>query len=148
MDAYTLSTVHIVSNGGIYCCRVLSTISVAEFLTIAALRTYCHFRVIFAVQCYLKVVSQGMELARNNFLSMTYCDFRRGLSRQKCIDQLAFAFSYEASLFVSVKSLYNELNRGHRSFADENRADHPNSLIVTESVGATQILIMQDRHVT
>lgn len=53
-----------------------------------------------------------MELTRENFRAMIYYDFRRGLSRQECIDQLTFTFGDKAPSFATVKRWYNEFNRG------------------------------------
>ena len=44
-----------------------------------------------------------MELIRENFPAMIYYDFRRGLSRQECIDQLISTFGDEAPSYATVK---------------------------------------------
>ena len=54
-----------------------------------------------------------MELIRENFPAMIYYDFRRGLSRQECIDQRISTFGDEASSYATVKRWLNEFNRGH-----------------------------------
>ena len=52
----------------------------------------------------LKIVShQKMELTRENFRAIIYYEFRRGLSRQGCIDQLISTFGDEAPFYANVK---------------------------------------------
>ena len=53
-----------------------------------------------------------MELTREHFRAMIFYDFRRGLSRQECIDQLTSTFGDEAPSFATVKRWYNEFNAG------------------------------------
>ena len=53
-----------------------------------------------------------MELTHENFRAMIYYDFRRGLSRQECIDQLISTFGYEAPSYVIVKRWYNKFKEG------------------------------------
>ena len=89
-----------------------------------------------------------MELTRENFRAMIYYDFRRGLSRQECIDQLTSTFGDKAPSFATVKRWYNEFNRGRCSLTDESREGHPKSVVMSENIDAVQKLIMQDRHVT
>ncbi|KYQ48359.1 Histone-lysine N-methyltransferase SETMAR [Trachymyrmex zeteki] len=88
-----------------------------------------------------------MELTRENFRAMIYYDFRRGLSRQECIDQFTSTFGDKAPSFATVKRWYNEFNRGRRSLTDESREGRPKSVVVSENIDAVQKLIMQDRHV-
>ena len=59
---------------------------------------------------------------------MIYHDFRRGLPRQECIDQLISSFDDEASFYATVKRWYNEFNRGHHSLTDEFRKGCPKSV--------------------
>ena len=42
-----------------------------------------------------------MELTRENFCAMIYYDFRRGLSRQECMDQLISTFGGEAQSYAT-----------------------------------------------
>lgn len=89
-----------------------------------------------------------MELTREHFRAMIFYDFRRGLSRQECIDQLSSTFGDEAPSFATVKRWYNEFHHGRRSLSDESREGRPRSVTVPENIDAVQKLIMQDRHVT
>ena len=54
-----------------------------------------------------------MELTRKHFRAMIYYDFRRGLSRQECIDQLISSFGDEALTHATVKRWYNEFDRSN-----------------------------------
>lgn len=89
-----------------------------------------------------------MDLSRENFRAMIYYDFRRGLTRQQCTDQLNSTFGDEAPSFATVKRWYNEFNRGRRSLNDEFREGRPKSVVVPENIDAVQNMIIQDRHVT
>ena len=51
-----------------------------------------------------------MESTSENFRAMIYYDFRRGLSRQECIDQLIFTFDNKAPSYATVKRWYNGFN--------------------------------------
>ena len=89
-----------------------------------------------------------MELTREHFRVMIFFDFRRGLSRQECTDQLTSTFGDEAPSFATVKRWYNEFNRGRHSLTDEIREGRPKSVVVQENIDAVQNLILEDRHVT
>lgn len=89
-----------------------------------------------------------MELTREHFRAMIFYDFRRGLSRQECIDQLTSTFGDEAPSLATVKRWYNEFNRGRSSLRDESREGRPKSVVVPENIDAVRELILQDRHVT
>ena len=75
-----------------------------------------------------------MELTRENFRSMIYYDFRRGLSRQECIDQLISTFSDKSPSYATVKRWYNEFNRVRHSLTEEFRKGR------TKSVPKNQII--------
>ena len=58
---------------------------------------FCHLSVImFSTVTWKVCLSKKMELTRENFSAMIYYDFRRGLSRQECLDQLISTFGDEA----------------------------------------------------
>lgn len=89
-----------------------------------------------------------MELTREHFRAMIYYDFRRGLSRQECINQLTSTFGVESPHLATVKRWYNEFLRGRQSLQDEFREGRPKTVVVPETVDAVRQLIIQDRHVT
>ena len=89
-----------------------------------------------------------MELTRENFRVIIYYDFRRGLSKQKCMDQLISTFSDKAPPYSTVKRWYNEFNPGHHSLTDQFCKVRPKSVVGPENINTVQKLIMQDRHVT
>ena len=70
-----------------------------------------------------------MELTRENFYVMFYYDFRRGLSRQECMDQLISTFGDEAPSYATVKRWYNQFNRGRHSLTNQFRKDRPKSVV-------------------
>ena len=88
-----------------------------------------------------------MELTREHFRAIIFYNFRRGLCRQECIDELKSWFGDKAPSYKIVKNWFNEFNRGGRSLKDEVREDTPKAVIVPENIDAVRDLIMQDRHV-
>ena len=93
-------------------------------------------------------LSKKMKLTRENFRAMIYYDFRPGLSRQECIDQLTSTFGDEPPSYAIMKRWYSEFNRGRHSFTDEFCKGRSKSVVGPENINAVQKLIMQDRHVT
>lgn len=89
-----------------------------------------------------------MELNREHFRAIIFHNFRRGLSRQECFDELNSLYSDKAPSYSTVKNWYNEFNRGRCSIQDESRAGRPKSVVVPEKIDAVRELIKQDRHVT
>lgn len=89
-----------------------------------------------------------MELSRENFRAIIYHNFRRGLSRQECIDELKSLYGGEAPSFSTVKNWYNEFVRDRRWLFDEFREGRPKSIVVPANIDAVRNLIMEDRHVT
>lgn len=89
-----------------------------------------------------------MELTREHFRAIIFHNFRRGLSRQECIDELKSLYGDEAPSYSTVKNWFNEFNRGRRSLNDEFRGGRPKSAVVPENIDAVRELIVQDRHVT
>ncbi|GFU33705.1 hypothetical protein NPIL_562891 [Nephila pilipes] len=89
-----------------------------------------------------------MELNREHFRAIIFHNFRRGLSRQECFDELNSLYSDKAPSYSTVKNWYNEFNRGRCSIPDESRAGRPKSVVVPEKINAVRELIKQDRHVT
>ena len=62
-----------------------------------------------------------MELTREHFRSIIFYNFRGGLSRQECIDELKTLFGDKAPFYSTVKNWFTEFNRGRRSLKDEFR---------------------------
>ena len=65
-----------------------------------------------------------MESTREHFRSIIFYNFRRGLSRQECIDELKYLYGDKAPSYGTVKNLFNEFNPCRRSLKDEVR-DRP-----------------------
>lgn len=89
-----------------------------------------------------------MELNREHFRAIIFHNFRRGLSRQECFDELNSLYSDKAPSYSTVKNWFNEFNRGRCSIQDESRAGRPKSVVVPENINVVRELIKQDRHVT
>lgn len=89
-----------------------------------------------------------MELTRENFRAMIFYNFRRGLSRQECLNELVSTFGDEAPSKTTVNRWYQEFSLGRRSLQDEFREGRPISIVLPETIDAVRELIKQDRHVT
>ena len=89
-----------------------------------------------------------MELIREHFRSILFYNFRRGLSRQECINEFKSLFGHSAPSYNTVKNCFNEFYCGRRSLKDEVREGPPKTAVVSENIDAVRELIMQDRHVT
>ena len=89
-----------------------------------------------------------MDLTRENVRAMIFYDFRRGLTRRQCCDQLNLTFGDEAPHFATVKRWFNEFDRGRRSLSDQFREGRPKSAVLPENSDAVRELIMEDLHVT
>lgn len=89
-----------------------------------------------------------MELTREHFRAIIFHNFRRGLTRQECADELNSLYGNEGPSYSTVKNWYNEFNRGRRSLQDESREGRPTSVVVAENIEAVHELIKHDRHVT
>ena len=48
-----------------------------------------------------------MELIGEHFRAIFFQNFRRGLSRQECIDELKFVYGDEAPSFTTTKNWFN-----------------------------------------
>ena len=81
-------------------------------------------------------------------MRLLFYNFRRGLTRQQCIDELNSIFGDEAPERTSVYRWYGEFNRGRSSPQDEFREGRPKSVIIPETIDALHQLILQDHHVT
>ena len=79
---------------------------------------------------------------------MIFHNFRRGLSRQQCIDELKSLFGNKAPFYSTVRNWFNEFNRGLRSLKDKVREGPPKTAVVPENIDAVREVIMQHRHVT
>ena len=75
-------------------------------------------------------------------------NFRRGLSRQECIDELTFLYGDEATAYSTIKNWFNKFNNGRSSLKHKFRKGPPKTAAVPENIDVVGELIMQDRHVT
>ena len=87
-----------------------------------------------------------MEFIREHFRAIIFYNFRRGLS-QHCIDELKSLFGDKAPSFSTVKTRFNEFNRGRSSLKDKVLESPPKTDVVSENIDAVCELIMQDRSV-
>ena len=84
----------------------------------------------------------------NIFVPSFFYNFRLGLGRQECIEELEYLFGDKAPSYSTVKNWFNEFNRGRSSLKDEVREVPPKTAVVPENIDAVRELLMQDRHVT
>ena len=65
-----------------------------------------------------------MELTREHFCAIIFDKFRRGLSREECIDELKFLFGNKAPSYSTVKNWFNEFNCHRGSLKNDVREGH------------------------
>ena len=87
-----------------------------------------------------------MELNREHFRSIIFYNFRRGLSRQECINERKSLYVDKAPSYGTAKNWFNKFNCGQRSLKHMVRECHPKTAVVSENIDAVRELIMQDRH--
>ena len=84
-----------------------------------------------------------MELTRENFRAIIFYNYRRGLSRHECIDELKSSFDDKTPSYSTVKNWFNEFNCGRWSLKDEVRKGPPKTAVVPENIDAMRELIMK-----
>ena len=94
-----------------------------------------------------KLIWQNIELTRKHFRSIIFCNFRRGPSRQECIDELKSLFGDKAPSYSTMRNWFNEFNSGRGSLNDEFRKGPPTTALVPENIYTVRELITQYRHV-
>ena len=85
-----------------------------------------------------------MELNSEHFRAIIFYNFRRGFTRQQCIDELN-------SIFGSIKDQFIDdmvKLRSRSSLKDKFRKGRPKSVVISEIIDAVRQLILQDHHVT
>ena len=70
-----------------------------------------------------------------------FYDFRRGLSRQECSDELKSLFGDKAPSHSTVKNWFNEFNCGRSSLKDEFREGPPKTAVVKENTDTVRELM-------
>uniref|UniRef100_A0A0K2TP03 Mariner transposase [Bombyx mori] n=1 Tax=Lepeophtheirus salmonis TaxID=72036 RepID=A0A0K2TP03_LEPSM len=89
-----------------------------------------------------------MELSREHFRAIIFHNFRRGLLRQNCIDELKSLYGDEAPSYSTMENWFNEFNHGRNSLKDEFREGCQKKAVVPENIDAVREVIMQNRHMT
>lgn len=89
-----------------------------------------------------------MKLNREHFRALIFYDYRKGLTKQQCANQLHSIFGDEAPSLRSVSNWYNEFKNGRNSLEDGFRKGRPKSAVLPETVDAVREMINQDPHVT
>ena len=76
-----------------------------------------------------------------DFRAIIFYNFRRGLSRQVCIEELKSWFGNKATSFSTVKNWFNEFKRGRTSLKDEVCEVTPKTAVVPENIDVVPELI-------
>ena len=76
-----------------------------------------------------------MELIREHSRAIIFHKFRRGLSRQECIDELKSLPGDKAPFYITVKNCFYEFNCGRGSLKDEVREGPPKTTVVPLKLG-------------
>ena len=132
-----------------WCCQMTFSFGTLTFLSIIVLRTFWRSTINCVVYSDLKkLILQKNESTCEHFSSISFYNFRRGLSRQERIDELKSLVGDKAPSYSAVKNWFNEFNRGRSSLKDEVREAPPKTAVVSENIDVVRELIMQDRLVT
>lgn len=89
-----------------------------------------------------------MNLSKENVRAIIFYNFRRGLTRLQCFEELTSVFSDEAPCLRTVERWYLEFQRGHTSVSDKSLEGRPKSAFTEDNINAVRQLILEDRHVT
>ena len=81
-------------------------------------------------------MAKKLELTHDNFRTIIFYNFRRGLSRQGCIDELKSLYGDKAPSYSTMKNWFNEFICGRRSLKDEVREGRPKTTVVPEDIDA------------
>ena len=84
-----------------------------------------------------------MELTREHFRAIVLYNFRRGLSRQECVDELKTLFGNKVPSYSTVRNWFNEFNCGRRLLKDKFLEGRLKTGLVSENIDAVRELIMQ-----
>ena len=77
-----------------------------------------------------------------------FYNFRIGLSRIECIDELDSLLCNKALFFKTVKNWFNQFNCGGQLSEDKVREASTKTSVVSDHIDAVRELIMEDRQVT
>ena len=89
-----------------------------------------------------------MKLSRENFRTIIFYNFRRGLSQQQCLTEMISVFGDEAPHQSTIPRWFCEFQRGRTRLSDDPRTGAPKSAVTQENVDAVRLLIKADRHIT
>ncbi|CAH2088300.1 unnamed protein product [Euphydryas editha] len=89
-----------------------------------------------------------MNLSKENVRAIIFYNFRKGLIRLRCFEELTSVFSDEAPCLRTVERWYLGFQRGHTSVSDKSREGCPKSAFTEDNIIAVRQLIFEDRHVT
>ena len=74
-----------------------------------------------------------MELTRDHFRATIFYNFRRGLSRQECIDELKALFGDKTPSYSTVKNWFNEFNCVRWSLKDDTHEGRPKTAFMSDN---------------
>lgn len=89
-----------------------------------------------------------MNFSKKNVRAIIFYNFRRGLTRLQCFEEMTSVFHDEAPCLRTVERWYLEFQRGHTSLSDKSREGRPKTAFTEDNIAAVRQLIIEDRHVT
>lgn len=89
-----------------------------------------------------------MEISKENLRAIIFYNFKRGLTRLQCFEELTTVFSDKAPCLRTVERWYLEFQRGSSSLGDRHREGRPKTAVTQENIDAVRQLIVEDRHAT
>lgn len=87
-------------------------------------------------------------MSKENLRAVIFYNFKRGLSRLQCFEEITSVFGDAAPCLRTVERWYLEFLRGHSSLSDKLREGRPKTAMTQENIEAVRQLILEDRHVT
>lgn len=80
-----------------------------------------------------------MELTREHYWAMVFCDFTVGLNQKECLQLLLSAYGNEVPACATLFRSFTEFRRGQTSLLDEEHTESLLSAVVPESVPASAV---------
>ncbi|CAF3411015.1 unnamed protein product [Rotaria socialis] len=89
-----------------------------------------------------------MNLTREEFRVMIYCDYKKELSQQQCLESLQKTLGDSCVSRTAVYFWHAEFSRGRDPFEDEPPAGRPRSVVSPGNIEAVRRLVNVDPHIT
>ncbi|GFV13027.1 histone-lysine N-methyltransferase SETMAR [Trichonephila clavipes] len=89
-----------------------------------------------------------MELTRECYRAIIFCDFKAGLNQGECVQRLQLAFVDESPCRATVFRWFQEFCSGHSSLQDEEHTGRPRPAVTPDNVSVIRKMLMDDNRCT